>query len=76
MATKANSKPCQTCETKLFPQSLLASEANSEHCEISKMEFLAKIVKNQKLFTIFATTSILVFGKVLNMLSNEFEYQR
>ena len=76
MATKANSKPCQTCETKLFPQSLLASEANSEYCEIPKMEFLAKTVKSPKLFTIFATTSILVFGKVLNMLLNEFQYQR
>ena len=31
----------------------------SESCQTSKMELFAKIVKNEKLFTILAKTSIL-----------------
>ena len=42
---KANSKPCQTSEMKLFPQVAMASGANSESCQTSKRELLAKIVK-------------------------------
>ena len=44
-----------------FPQLLLASEANSESCQASKMELLGKIVKNEKPFTTFGKASILDF---------------
>ena len=37
MTTKANSKLCQISEMKHF---LLASEANSESCQTSKIELL------------------------------------
>ena len=46
MATKANSKPCQTSETELLTQLSLASEANSKSCQTSEMELFAEIVKN------------------------------
>ena len=50
MATKANSRPSQTSEMfqifKHSANSLLASEANLEFCQTSKMEFFANIVKN------------------------------
>ena len=38
---------------------LLAAEANSESCQTSMMELFAKIVKNEKPFTIFVKSSIL-----------------
>ena len=57
--TKVNSKPCQTAEVELFHKFLLASEANSDSCHTSKTELSAKIVKDEKPFTIFAKTSIL-----------------
>ena len=65
-----NSNLCQTAETELFRESLLASEANSESFYTSRMELFAKIVKNEKPFTNFAKSSSLMFGKVLNVLLN------
>ena len=67
---------------------VLASEANSESCQTSKMEFFAKIVKNYKPFNIFAKTSILDIWQASEYASelaskfknvsflNQFEYQR
>ena len=40
MATKANSKPCQTSEMELFPKLLPAPEANSEFCQTFMMELM------------------------------------
>ena len=54
-----NSKPPRTGEMELFRKSLLASEANTGSCHTSKMELFAKIVRNEKPFTIFGRTSIL-----------------
>ena len=44
MATKTNSKPCQTLRGCFFRKSLLASEAKSESCQTFKMELFVKIV--------------------------------
>ena len=57
--TKVNTKSFKHLRWNFFRKSLLASEANSESCQTSKMELFAKIVKNEKPFTIFAKTSIL-----------------
>ena len=66
-----NSKHCLTVEMELFPQVVMVSEANAESCHTSKLELLAKIVRNKKPFTIFAKTpQSWMFGKVLNMLLN------
>ena len=35
----------------------MASDVNSKFCHASKMELFAKIVKNEKPFTVFAETS-------------------
>ena len=53
-----------------FCKSLLASEANSESCDTSKMELFAKIVTNEKPFTISQKTPSYIFDKVLDMLLN------
>ena len=53
-------------------KSLLASEANSESFQTSKMELFVKLIKNEKPFTVFTKTSIWIFDKVLNMLLNRF----
>ena len=52
-------KIIKTSEMELFHKSLLASEASSESWQTSKMEVFAKIVKNEKLFTILTKISIL-----------------
>ena len=46
---------------KNFPQVVtgLGSEANSESFQTSEIELFAKIVRNEKPFTIFVKTSIL-----------------
>ena len=54
-----NPKSVKYLKWSFFRKSLLASEANSESCQTSMMELFAKIVKNEKLFTIFAKSSIL-----------------
>ena len=54
-----------------FRKSLLASEANSESCQISWMKLFAKIVKNEKPFTIFAKTSILYVWQGSEIASEE-----
>ena len=54
-----NPKSVKHLKWSFFRKSLLASEANSESCQTSMMELFAKIVKNEKLFTIFAKSSIL-----------------
>ena len=52
MATKANSKPCQTSEMELFPQVLTGFRGelrillNMEQKMNTKMNFFAEIVKN------------------------------
>ena len=75
---------------ELFPQSCnwLCDEANSESYQTSKMGLFAKIVKNQKPFTICAKTSILdvwqgseydveLESKVKDVsFLNQFEYQK
>ena len=43
-----------------FHKWLLASETNSESCQTSMTQLFAKIVKNEKPFTIFVKSSILV----------------
>ena len=55
--TKVISKHCHAADMEFFRRSILASEANSESFQISTMELFAKIVKNEKPFTIFAKTS-------------------
>ena len=40
MATKANSKPCQTSELVFFRKLLPAAEASSEFCQTFMMELL------------------------------------
>ena len=54
-----NQNPDKQLRWSFFRKSLLASEANSEACHGSKMELLAKLVKNEKPLIIFAKTSIL-----------------
>ena len=73
---------------ELFLQSFLGLQGDSESCKTSKMELFAKIVKNEKPFTIFVKTSILdvwqgseyaseLASKVTDVLFlNRFEYQR
>ena len=56
--TKVNSKPCQTAEMELSPQVVTGFRGELRILP-SKMELFAKIVKNEKPFTIFAKTSIL-----------------
>ena len=51
-------------------RSFLGLQGNSEFLQTSKMELFAKIVKNEKQFTIFAKTSILDFDNALIMLLN------
>ena len=59
---------------ELFPQVISSFKANSEPCHTSKMELFAKIVKNEKPFTIFLQKPLSwMFGKVLNMLPNGFQ---
>ena len=43
---------------RFFRKSFLGLEENSESCQTSKMELFAKIVKNEKPFSIFVKTSI------------------
>ena len=61
---------------------------NSESCQTPKMELFAKLVKNEKAFTIFVKTSVLdvwqgseyaseLPSRVTNVsFLNQFEYQR
>ena len=57
-----------------FPQVVTSFSTNSEPCHPSKMELFAKIVKNQKPFTIFLQKPLSwMFGKVLNMLPTGFQ---
>ena len=61
---------------ELFPRShKLALEGNSGSCQTSKMELFAKIVKNEKLFTICANTEFASKVKDVSFL-NQLEYQR
>ena len=69
---KVSSKRCQTMRWASSFKSLLASEANSESFQTSKMELFVKLIKNEKPFTVFTKTSIWIFDKVLNMLLNRF----
>ena len=67
---------------------LLRSEANSESCQTSKIKLFAKIVKNEKPFTIFVKTAILLVWQGSEYASelaskvkdvsflDQFEYQR
>ena len=84
---KGELKPCHPRWSFLY-KSLLASEVNSESRQTSKMELFAKIVKKEKPFTIFRTTSILdvwqgsedaseLASKVKDIsFLNKFKYQR
>ena len=57
--TKMSLKPFKQLKWCFFRKSLLASEANSEYCHTAKTELFAKIVKNEKPFTVFTKTCIL-----------------
>ena len=57
--TKVNSKPSQTSEMGLFPQVVTSFRGKLRILSTSKMELFAKIVKNEKPFTISSKTSIL-----------------
>ena len=57
--TKVNSKPSQTAEMELFPQVVTSFRDELRMLSTSKMKLFAKIVENEKLFTIFAKSSIL-----------------
>ena len=82
MATKANSKHCQTSEIEL-PQVVTGFRGELRILSTSKMEVVAKIVKNKKPFN-----SILDVWKGFEYASelsskvkdvsflNQFEYQR
>ena len=50
--TKVNSKPSQTSEMGLFPQVVTSFRGKLRILSTSKMELFAKIVKNEKPFTI------------------------
>ena len=52
--TKVNPKPCQTSEMRLFPQAVTGFRSELRILPTSKMELFAKIIKNEKLFNIFA----------------------
>ena len=56
---KVYPNPAKHLRWSFFRKLLLASEANSESSQTSKMELFGKIVKSQKRFTVFAKNSIL-----------------
>ena len=57
--TKVNSKPSQTAKMELFPQVATNFRGKIRILSTSKMVLFAKIVKNEKPFTIFVKNPIL-----------------
>ena len=71
MATKANSKPCQTSETDLFPQVVTGFMGEIRTCQNSKMELFTKNSQRLKAIHYFCTKALSwMFDKVLNMHLN------
>ena len=80
--------PVKHLRRNFFRKLPLGSEANLESCQISKMELFVKIIKKEKLFTIFVKTFIWnvwqgsvdafeLASKVMDVpFLNQFEYQR
>ena len=64
-----NSKLCQTAEMEFFPQ-VVTGFRGKLFCHISKMKLFAKIIKNEKRFTIFAKIPSWMLEKVSNILLN------
>ena len=56
--TKLSSKPCQTSEMELFAR-VVAGFRGELRISPTKMKLFAKIVENEKPFTIFPKTSVL-----------------
>ena len=57
--TKWIPDPAKYLRWSFFRKSSLGLEANSESCQTSKMELLAKMVKNEMPFTMFVKTYIM-----------------
>ena len=83
MATKANSKPCQTSETDLFPQVVTGFMGEIRNCQNSKIKLFTNNSQKLKAVHCFCKKALSwMFDKVLNMLLNwlpklrMFQYQR